>query len=780
MIFVSDEINQHLVDSLFPLLQEQYEEKYSGGRCMWDRTANLVLQRTIEETGQTMEFIIPQDSIRRQADGSWLATYSDIADQGCSHYTYAVRIDQSRSDLHVQDSASLKPIQIMGPSLYFDEAATITRFEASQGDATTQMKPGVLLRWETNSNAVDEFVLLRKATGSDATPDTVYRGTNYDYFDRSAVPDQHYEYTIAANYTCNGRTTTNSASATGWRTPYGEISGTVSQSDNSGMAGVAVALQDGEGNIVRTMQTDASGAYKFDSLNYGVITQCDEPTVKIMYYRNLYGNEVKEQNMYVRILNPDGVVIQDWHNNVSEGTIYTCPIGSFVELKYVDSSWKNSGEIISFEVTNNLQLDCLPYFTQYWDAATGSFRFGHVFHVNLDSAAKDRCHDILVNGTDYAVVPTHQYGVFSFNNTSAGTASITLSQDNAVATGLDFVNTASVRLTGRVLYKNTTIPVAGAMFLLNGDTVRRGDSPLTSGIDGNFELLVTKGQPCRLQVFKDGHSFEGDGILRVEGGSEVFVLDKALDGVRFYDETKVRLVGRVAGGNDQRDLPHGFGVGKNNLGDNLQLVLQLEGDNTAHFVHDPNDLSRDTIRQTTPHIIYSTDTLAAEKERTMGSTQVILEKKRIIVQPDVTTGEFAVDLFPVKYKVVQATANGYATLFTNGQGSETFDLTNAPLQKYVSVYDATENKLTEIYTQGDSKGRASVYDLPRSTPLYNGDSIAFNAVYDRIYHAPVEVSLKQVLYGMEKNGYGEEEMEVSGMDIRNKEKVRLYETQADG
>ena len=77
------------------------------------------------------------------------------------------------------------------------------------------------------------------------------------------------------------------------------------------------------------------------------------------------------------------------------------------------------------------------------------------------------------------------------------------------------MNTSSTRLTGRVLYKNSTIPVAGAMFLLNGDTVRRGNTPLTSGIDGNFELILPLHQPCRLQVFKPGHVFEGDGILQV-------------------------------------------------------------------------------------------------------------------------------------------------------------------------------------------------------------------------------------------------------------------------
>ncbi len=772
-------VKQTVIDSLYTIMQQTYFITY--GRCMWDRTAQLVLQRTIEETGQTMEFIIPQDSIRRQADGSWLATYSDIADQGCSHYKYSVRIDQSRCDLHVQDSASLNPIQISGPSLYFDEAATITRFEATQGDATTKIKPGVLLRWETNSNAVDEFVLLRKAAGSDATPDTVYRGMNYDYFDRSAVPDQHYEYTIVATYTCNGNTTSNSQTTEGWRTPYGEISGTVKMPDNSGMAGVTVALQVGNGNIVRTMQTDASGAYRFDSLEYdGNIIICDTPRVTITYghHTNVWSDELNmpdpSRKTYIRVVDIDGNQLQEW-KNYATGT-YTFPKKAILQVKINESDNKVNGQIFSFTIEKHCTLYC------YNDIYIGTVDGKHpYFKPSITQTSELDCQPIGSGpSTNYSVIPTHTYGTFSFNNTSAATASITLSPDNAVASGIDFVNISAVRLTGRVLYKNSTIPVPGAMFLLNGDTVRRGVNPLTSGIDGNFELLVPKSQPCRLQVFKTGHTFEGDGILHVEGDAEEFALTKALDGVRFYDETKVRLVGRVAGGNDQRDLPHGVGLGNNNLGDDLQLVLQLEGDNTAHFVHDPDDLSRDTIEVTTPHIIYSTDPLTTEKERAVGTTHTTLEKKRIIINPDPMTGEYAVDLFPVKYKVVQASATGYATLFANGQGSETFDLTNAPLQEYVATFDAKQITLTEKRTQANKNETSQTYILSRDNPLYAGDSIHYNAIYDRIYHTPVQVSLRQVLYGIEKAGFGEEDMEVSSMSLKNKEKVRLYTKPENG
>ena len=755
-------------DSLIKLMPREVKpEDY--GRCMWDKTAQLILLRTIEETGQTMEFIIPQDSIRRQADGSWIAIYSDIANQGCSHYKYSIRIDQSRSDLHVQDSASLRPIEISGPSLYFDEAATITSFVASQGDATTAMKAGVLLRWLASSNAVDEYILLRKAVGSDEAADTIYHGTDNSYIDRSAMPNTHYEYTIQTQYVCNGKSTGNYATAEGWRTPYGEISGTILMPDNTGMAGVTVALQDGSGNTIRTMTTNASGAYKFDSLEYAAL-ECEKAKVNITYSSN-FGMNAPEKQTQFRVLDANGNVLEDW-NSKNEGT-YEYAVGTVLQVQSISPLC--SSAISSFTVTGHFSIDCS--YTHY--------QIGILNQINFSATATEptECQCTNTDLSGYVVVPTHQYGTFSFNSSSAGTASISLSTNNAVASGIDFMNTSSTRLTGRVLYKNSTIPVAGAMFLLNGDTVRRGNTPLTSGIDGNFELILPLHQPCRLQVFKPGHVFEGDGILRVEDGEEEFALAKALDGVRFYDQTKVRLVGRVAGGNDQRDLPRGFGLGTNNLGDDLQLVLQLEGDNTAQLVHDPDDLSRDTIQQTISHIVYLTDSLAVNKERIVGTTHTLFEKKRITIHPDSETGEFEVDLFPVKYKVIQATATGYATLFGTGQGSETFDLTNAPLTEYIGKCNKTAETITVVQKSNDEQFVSNypyTGGIASQGGLLDGDSIHYNAVYDCIYHSPVVVTLKQVLYGLDKAGYGEEEMEVSSLNLQDKQKVSLYEKQSDG
>ena len=626
-------VYEHLRDSLYNQVAINIAAAGSQlGRCMWDQTARLLLVRTAVETGQSVEFIIPNEQIVRQADGSWIASYTDVATSACTHYTYSVRIDQTSSDLRLFDpDEQLRPIALTGPELYYDEGATITELQATRGRTEDYLKQGVLLNWSASSANVDAFRVLRIEKGSDRVPDTLYTGEDNSYFDRTAVPDVHYDYTVTAIYQCSSRQTVNSATTEGWRTPYGEIQGTVMMSDNSGISGVTVSLQKG-GEVIRTITTKADGAFRFDSLLY-----------------------------------------------------------------------------------------------------------------DLNSKT----------GTEYVVVPTAAYGQFGYNYTSTPSATVSLTQTNPRATDLVFINTTSVRMTGRVLFKGSTIPLSGAMFLLNGDTLRRGNAPLTTGIDGSFEIVLTQGQPYRLQVFKDGHSFEGDGILRVKDGEEEFALDKALDGVRFYDTTKVRLVGRVAGGNDQRDLPEGFGLGKNNLGDDLQLVLQLEGDNTAQIVHDPKDLTRDTLHQ---HI---------------GKTNTYFEKKRIIIRPDIATGEYAVDLFPAKYKVVQATAKGYATLFASGQGAETFDLTNAPKDTFEAVYFFDKDSvLVEGRRDGKVVSEESYIAHARGV-LQDGQTVRYNAVYDRIYHSPVKIHMTQLIYGLERDGIGEPTMQASTMQ-NDGDTVELY------
>ena len=328
----------------------------------------------------------------------------------------------------------------------------------------------------------------------------------------------------------------------------------------------------------------------------------------------------------------------------------------------------------------------------------------------------------------YAVTPVSQTAEFRYNNTSATFATITLSLDHCISTGIDFENISSVRMSGRVLYENSTIPVRDANFLLNGKIVKSGGNAYRTDASGNFEFLVPKDVAFTIQAVKDGHRFAGDGFVRIEGDS-LLTLSKALDGVRIYDQTKVRLIGRLAGGNTQASKPLGHHLSMNYLGQDLKMVFELEGDNISQIVHFPSDPDKDTVHQR------------------VDSTATLIEKKRITVCPDVVTGEYAVDLFPVRYKITQATARGYATLFADGKTSETLDLSDAAKQHKESVYE--------------------------------GDTVHYNESYCITYHSPINISCTQLRFGLEVGYYGEEIMRRKNIKNENLE-VPLATKKSDG
>lgn len=347
-------------------------------------------------------------------------------------------------------------------------------------------------------------------------------------------------------------------------------------------------------------------------------------------------------------------------------------------------------------------------------------------------------------GYAYAITPTSQSAQFQFNHTSSGTATITLGLDHCIAQNINFENISSVLLSGRVLYDNTTIPARDVNFLLNGVMVKNGTSPYKTDASGNFEFLVPLNSAFTVQAVREGHTFKGDGYVRTlnpvtQKQDSLLTLGGSLPGVRIYDQTKVRLIGRVAGGRIQAEKPLGFGLSQNNLGDDLQMVFELEGDNISQIVSIPEDRSIDHIDTVFHHLVENTDTV--------GSTSVDYQKKRIIIRPDATTGEFCVDLFPVKYKITQATARGYATLYDGGKTSETLDLTNAPLHEYTSTD--------------------------------NGKSVTYNESYSITYHSPIAISCKQLRFGMEIGYYGEQTMKRQNI-ANEKIEVPLVEKQPDG
>ena len=274
----------------------------------------------------------------------------------------------------------------------------------------------------------------------------------------------------------------------------------------------------------------------------------------------------------------------------------------------------------------------------------------------------------------------------------------------------DFIITSGHRFSGYVMYEGTSIPVKGAHFRVDGNDVHNAAGELLeTAFDGSFSFRVLGGNR-HIQAVMDGHTFTDGGYYKGTAGH--YFTDNVAQ-IYFYDATKVRLAGRVVGGDDQGRLPLENNLSRNNLGDDLTMVFTLEGDNTSWLVYDNLN-----------------PTLAERNDSVMHSggrhkTKYTVQRKRMTVKPDSITGEYELLLPPVRWKVQQIYCKGYPSLFQDGQVSEVVDLTNC-LAERDSIFEG-------YYTDVDEQ---TIY-CPHETA---------NAHYSRIYHAPIEITYRQLNY----------------------------------
>ena len=268
------------------------------------------------------------------------------------------------------------------------------------------------------------------------------------------------------------------------------------------------------------------------------------------------------------------------------------------------------------------------------------------------------------------------------------------------------------RFSGYVMYEGTSIPVKGANFLVNGKKIHNNKGGyVETDYDGSFSFRLLGGDNT-IQAVMDKHVFTNDGFYKNSNPQNI---TSDVAGIYFYDATKVKLTGRIVGGNDQGLKPLDNNLSKNNLGDSLTMVLTLEGDNTSWLVYDnlnPNKTQREEV-------------VRHPRNGDKHYTTVTTQRKRMVVNPDVKTGEYVLMLPPVRWKVQQVYCKGYPTLFQEGQVSEVIDLTNC-------------------LTPKDTTYMGTFKDVDTMT-VYQ-PSQTYNAIYNRIYRAPVEVTYKQIGY----------------------------------
>ena len=277
----------------------------------------------------------------------------------------------------------------------------------------------------------------------------------------------------------------------------------------------------------------------------------------------------------------------------------------------------------------------------------------------------------------------------------------------------------SIKISGYVQYDGTSIPVQGVSFKVNDHDVRNATGLVTTDHEGKFSFRILKGD-TKIQAVKDDHKFWRDGFYHQNDDDPDtlktynITADKA--GLMFYDQTRVKMIGRIVGGKTQGELPLGYALSHNNLGDSLKMVLTLEGDNASRLVFDIQDRSLKERDEVFLH-----EKANAKDKQFVHQTKVHTTLNRKVVYPDVHTGEYEVMLPPVKWKIQQITASGYATLFQDGQIGDVIDLSDS----------LTEHKITK-------KGEWETASYKVTDPVEE-----YYALYNRIYHSPVRIEYRQ-------------------------------------
>lgn len=274
------------------------------------------------------------------------------------------------------------------------------------------------------------------------------------------------------------------------------------------------------------------------------------------------------------------------------------------------------------------------------------------------------------DGSSYTLTPS--YPNHTFNPTSTP---VTIGSTATALSDINFTDNSAIMIDGFVFYENSTIPVVGATFKINGQTVFDGNGTLiTSGSDGKFKFSVPTGRQ-KVEVIKQNHTFVDGGILYNSDKESYPNYTQPMSDLRFWDNTKVKLIGRVAGGTVEGNKPLGFSLSKNNLGDDAHLTLKLQGGSKA-------DISTEKKDSTQMH------------HDGKHSNTVSYEKEKITICPDPKTGEFVAWLYPEKYTVDEIYVKGFDNLL-GADALPTLSLENC-FEEQVSEY-TTEEGVTNRY-----------------------------------------------------------------------------------
>jgi hypothetical protein len=335
-------------------------------------------------------------------------------------------------------------------------------------------------------------------------------------------------------------------------------------------------------------------------------------------------------------------------------------------------------------------------------------------------------------------------------------------QQSAAYSNINFSDISSFTVRGRVVYEGGNYPVKGCSFEVDGQTVVSANgSALQTDADGAFEITVPIGTHS-VRVIKSGHTFASDGYLLGSDGKNLYYNAPVAD-VKFQDQTKVKLIGRVVGGSAEYGKPLGFGESVNNIGvETIELtpVLQqydyVSTSVTKSYSHNDGQWSK-------------------PDSRADDSTKVVYEKKKLTIHVSDTTGEYVAWVYPEAYNIqpISVSQGASQPVLKVKEDVENIDLSSTAvpdasyLQKEVRVWDDS------TFVQGV----AGVVD--HWEYFERADTVSYNAKWTYKYQATPTFGVKQVVDGSEADYFGEKEYIMEDALEGTKDTLELYNAEAD-
>ena len=281
-------------------------------------------------------------------------------------------------------------------------------------------------------------------------------------------------------------------------------------------------------------------------------------------------------------------------------------------------------------------------------------------------------------GVQYNVVPL--FGVHEF---SPNKKPIYASPSSVVFNNVDFEDVSSFEVEGVVYYENTTHPVEGCSFYIDGNVCSRDGEMITTDADGKFKLSVPIGDHF-ISVKKQGHEFANDGRFPADpnGIGTRFTFEQPMKNLTFTDVTKVTVAGRVVGGEIEELKPLGLGESKANIGKaeiTLTTGYKMNMKSVADGASTTYEVGTDTL------FFENTTENVNSRVYVQGGDVVLAEK--IIIETDSVTGEFAVQLPPSQYTVLDVKIPSNREILFSTETIGMIDATNPMNAKTDSIVD---------------------------------------------------------------------------------------------